>query len=66
MTEPPTIGHLKSGFRLARIFIRNVIGDHISVLMAAAAKSFAYCLPAFEESHGDDSTIAMKSFFRIN
>lgn len=42
--EPPIIGHLKSGFRLAGIFLKNFIGDYISVLMAAAAKSLAILL----------------------
>jgi hypothetical protein len=42
--EPPIIGHLKSGSYLAGILIKNFIGDYISVLMAAAAKSLAILL----------------------
>jgi IS5 family transposase len=33
----PVIGHLKSEFRLARNYLKGVIGDHINVLLAAAA-----------------------------
>lgn len=33
----PIIGHLKSDFRLAVNYLRGVIGDHLNVLLAAAA-----------------------------
>jgi IS5 family transposase len=33
----PVIGHLKSDFRLARNYLKGVIGDSINLLMAAAA-----------------------------
>ena len=33
----PVIGHLKSEFKLARNYLKGVIGDHINVLLAAAA-----------------------------
>ena len=33
----PIIGHLKSDFRLARNYLKGVIGDHLNVLLAAAA-----------------------------
>jgi IS5 family transposase len=36
----PIIGHLKSDFRLARNFLKGVIGDRINVLMAALAWNF--------------------------
>jgi IS5 family transposase len=33
----PIIGHLKADFRLARNYLKGVIGDHMNVLLAAAA-----------------------------
>ncbi len=33
----PVIGHLKSDFKLARNYLRGVVGDHINVLLAATA-----------------------------
>lgn len=33
----PIIGHLKSDFRLARNYLKGVVGDHINLLMAACA-----------------------------
>ncbi|HNB02380.1 MAG TPA: IS5 family transposase [Nitrosomonas sp.] len=33
----PIIGHLKSDYRMARNYLKGVIGDHINLLMAAAA-----------------------------
>ena len=33
----PIIGHLKQDFRLSRNFLKGVKGDHINVLLAAAA-----------------------------
>ena len=33
----PIIGHLKSDFRMARNYLKGAIGDHINLLMAAAA-----------------------------
>ncbi|WP_244531866.1 transposase [Nitrosomonas aestuarii] len=31
------IGHLKSDFRMARNYLKGVIGDHVNLLMAATA-----------------------------
>ena len=36
----PTIGHLKSDFRLGRNFYKGVFGDNINVMLAAAAYNF--------------------------
>ena len=36
----PTIGHLKSDFRLGRNFYKGVLGDAVNVLLAAAAYNF--------------------------
>jgi transposase, IS5 family len=36
-TIEPIIGHLKSDFRLAKSYLKGAIGDHINLLMAAAA-----------------------------
>lgn len=36
----PTIGHLKSDFRLGRNFYKGVFGDAVNVLLAAAAYNF--------------------------
>lgn len=36
----PTIGHLKSDYRLGRNFYKGVVGDAINVLLAAAAYNF--------------------------
>lgn len=36
----PTIGHLKSDFRLSRNFYKGVVGDNINVMLAAAAYNF--------------------------
>lgn len=33
----PIIGHLKSDFRLAKNYLKGAIGDHINLLLAAAA-----------------------------
>jgi IS5 family transposase len=33
----PIIGHLKADFRLARNYLKGLIGDHLNVLLAAAA-----------------------------
>ena len=33
----PIIGHLKSDFRMARNYLKGAVGDHINLLMAAAA-----------------------------
>jgi IS5 family transposase len=31
------IGHLKSGFRLSRNFLKSLVGDKVNLLMAACA-----------------------------
>ena len=36
----PTIGHLKSDYRLGRNFYKGVVGDSINILLAAAAYNF--------------------------
>ena len=36
----PTIGHLKSDYRLDRNFYKGVVGDAVNVLLAAAAYNF--------------------------
>ena len=36
----PTIGHLKSNYRLGRNFYKGVVGDSINILLAAAAYNF--------------------------
>ena len=36
----PTIGHLKSDFRLGRNFYKGVFGDTVNLLLAAAAYNF--------------------------
>ncbi len=36
----PVIGHLKSDFRLARNYLKGALGDHLNVLLAAAAFNF--------------------------
>lgn len=36
----PTIGHLKSDYRLGRNFYKGVLGDAINVMLAAAAYNF--------------------------
>ena len=33
----PIIGHLKSDYRMARNYLKGALGDHINLLMAAAA-----------------------------
>ncbi|WP_336325105.1 transposase, partial [Porphyromonas pogonae] len=36
----PTIGHLKSDYRLGRNFYKGLFGDAINVMLAAAAYNF--------------------------
>lgn len=36
----PVIGHLKSNYRMARNFLKGVVGDAINVMLAAAAMNF--------------------------
>jgi hypothetical protein len=36
----PVIGHLKSDYRLARNYLKGIMGDEINILMAAAAMNF--------------------------
>ena len=36
----PTIGHLKSDYRLGRNFYKGLVGDAINVMLAAAAYNF--------------------------
>ena len=42
----PTIGHLKSDYRLARNFYKGVIGDAVNILLAAAAYNFKRAMNA--------------------
>lgn len=42
----PTIGHLKSDFRLGRNFYKGVVGDAVNVLLAAAAYNFKRAMKA--------------------
>jgi len=46
----PVIGHLKSGFRLARNYLKGAIGDTINLLLAAAAFNFKKWLNALAQS----------------
>jgi IS5 family transposase len=43
----PIIGHLKSDFRLSRNFLKDIIGDHINAMMAAAAWNFSLWMRLF-------------------
>jgi len=36
----PTIGHLKTDYRLGRNFYKRLLGDTINVMLAAAAYNF--------------------------
>ena len=36
----PTIGHLKSDYRLSRIFYKGAVGDTVNILIAPAAYNF--------------------------
>lgn len=42
----PTIGHLKSDFRLGRNFYKGVFGDSVNVILAAAAYNFKRAMRA--------------------
>ena len=42
----PTIGHLKSDFRLGRNFYKGVFGDAVNLLLAAAAYNFKRAMRA--------------------
>lgn len=42
----PTIGHLKSDYRLSRNFYKGVVGDTVNVLLAAAAYNFKRAMKA--------------------
>lgn len=42
----PTIGHLKSDYRLDRNFYKGVVGDAVNVLLAAAAYNFKRAIKA--------------------
>ena len=42
----PTIGHLKSDYRLGRNFYKGVVGDTVNVLLAAAAYNFKRAMKA--------------------
>jgi len=46
----PVIGHLKSGFRMARNYLKGTIGDAINLLLAAAAFNLKKWLRAFAQS----------------
>ena len=43
----PTIGHLKSDYRLGRNLYKGVLGDTVNVLLAAAAYNFKRAMKAF-------------------
>lgn len=45
----PTIGHLKSNYRLGRNFYKGVVGDAVNVLLAAAAYNFKRAMKALLE-----------------
>ena len=42
----PTIGHLKSDYRLGRNFYKGVVGDAVNVLLSAAAYNFKRAMKA--------------------
>ena len=42
----PTIGHLKSDFRLGRNFYKGVFGDSVNIILAAAAYNFKRAMKA--------------------
>ncbi|MBP9507586.1 MAG: transposase, partial [Bacteroides sp.] len=42
----PTIGHLKSDYRLGRNFYKGLLGDAINVMLAAAAYNFKRAMKA--------------------
>ncbi len=42
----PTIGHLKSDYRLGRNFYKGVVGDTVNVLLAAAAYNLKRAMKA--------------------
>jgi len=42
----PTIGHLKSDYRLGRNFYKGVAGDAVNILLAAAAYNFKRAMNA--------------------
>ena len=42
----PTIGHLKSDYRLGRNFYKGVTGDTVNVLLAAAVYNFKRAMKA--------------------
>lgn len=42
----PTIGHLKSDYRLGRNFYKGVVGDAVNILLAAAAYNFKRAMNA--------------------
>lgn len=42
----PTIGHLKSDYRLGRNFYKGVVGDTVNVLLAAVAYNFKRAMKA--------------------
>jgi IS5 family transposase len=48
----PIIGHLKADFRLAKNFLKGIIGDHINVLMAALAWNFSLWMRLFFYADG--------------
>ena len=43
----PTIGHLKSDYRLGRNFYKGMVGDSINILLAAAAYNFKRAMKVF-------------------
>ena len=43
----PAIGHLKTDYRLARNFLKGILGDEINLMMAAAAFNFNKLIKSF-------------------
>ena len=65
----PTIGHLKSDFRLGRNFYKGMVGDAINVMLAAAAynlkramRFLLYMIEKFAETLWIGNISANKAF----
>lgn len=64
----PTIGHLKSDYRLDRNFYKGVVGDSINILLAAAAYNFKRAMKVLEQVKKEfemllQNSISMKYIF---
>ena len=46
----PVIGHVKNDFRLARNYLKGIIGDSINLLLAVAAFNFKKWMRAVDQS----------------